>query len=112
MSTKVFFAVFLACSCARATLTFPEKTQKVIINVGSSLDPAVPVVNDGTTIVIAVEPIVGCRIPPLPYLQVIHAAVAAKPSLTTMQVYNTEMCVHSSCISSDICSIFGLPTTR
>lgn len=80
----------LCCTSTWAMIEFDPAVTKVMINVGSNLDPAVPEVDDGSTVAIAIEPIVGCRIKHRKNLHVIHAAVSDSTSLNMMAVYNTN----------------------
>jgi len=70
-------------------IALPANTSRVILNIGSHVTPIRPP-DDGSTIVIAFEPVVGCRIKPRPRLYVVHAAVAADTSLSTMGVYHAN----------------------
>ena len=69
---------------------FPHGTKNVLLNVGSNLQPILPPPDDPTTIAVAFEPIVGCMITPSPRLFVVHAAVAANNTLSSMRVLNHD----------------------
>ena len=57
-------------------LDFSPSTKEVVVNVGSNLDPIMPSKEMGPCAhAIAIEPIVGCEIPPHPQLSIIPAAV-------------------------------------
>ena len=64
---------------------------RVILNIGSNLDPIVPRPNDNPcTIALTFEPIVGHRIPQHPALHVIPAAVTGSSGWSTMNIYNRD----------------------
>lgn len=88
MSPRQTLGALLLLHGACGMLTIPANATRVIINIGSHTTPVLPP-SDGTTIVLAFEPVVGCRIKPRPRLYIINAAVAAEASLSTMGVYNT-----------------------
>ena len=56
----------------------PPSVKEIVINVGSNLDPIMPAQTMGPCAhAIAIEPIVGCKIPSHPQLSVINAAVSS-----------------------------------
>ncbi|KAI8108738.1 hypothetical protein M9435_005155 [Picochlorum sp. BPE23] len=69
-------------------ISLPHGTKKVIINIGSNVDPIVPRKGDFSTHALAFEPIVSDIIHPHPQLTVIPAAVSDASGLQTMRVYN------------------------
>jgi hypothetical protein len=69
-------------------ISLPYGTKKVIINIGSNIDPIVPREGDFSTHALAFEPIVSELIQPHPQLTVIPAAVSDASGLQTMRVYN------------------------
>jgi len=84
----VVFAA-LVVGTAVGVLEFPlETTKRLIINVGPNLIPAQSHRSD--THVIAIEPMVGCRIRPAPQLSIVHAAVAANDTLMFMNFYHAN----------------------
>ena len=94
MIVSLVFGLVMLCSprsmAIAQQLTVPPGTKNVLLNVGSNLQPVRPPPDDPTTIVVAFEPIVGCRITPSPRLFVVHAAVAANDTLSTMTVLNKD----------------------
>jgi FkbM family methyltransferase len=69
----------------------PPTTKKIVINVGSNLDPIMPPESFGPcALAIAIEPIVGCQIPLHRQLSVIHAAVSDQPGVQSMRIYNAN----------------------
>jgi FkbM family methyltransferase len=73
-------------------LSFPEGIKKLIINVGSNLDPPMPPDDDSSVGVIAVEPILATAsgIPHHDRLFVIAAALSNEHGFATMTVHNHE----------------------
>lgn len=71
-------------------LHLPGNTSRVIMNIGSNIDPVLPPHDDPLTIAIAFEPVVGCLIKKHPRLYVVPAAVSAKGAWATMGVYNSH----------------------
>jgi len=83
-------------SGAPPTMKLPPRTQKIILNIGSNIDPILPRKRDGPcTLTIAFEPIVPEQIPLHPQVRVVPAAVSNQASLSTMYLYN-EKAVSSS----------------
>ena len=59
-------------------LDIPSSVKEIVINVGSNLDPLLPSKEMGPCAhTIAIEPIVGCKIPEHRQLSVINAAVSS-----------------------------------
>ena len=92
-------SIALVLSCCATTLGggglslsgLPWYTKRVVMNVGSNLQPVLPPENDLNTSAIAFEPIVYCEIPVKhPRLYVVKAAVSDADGLTTMSVYNQD----------------------
>lgn len=75
-------------SASFAFLSLPANTTRVLLNIGSHITPLRPPKDDLSTIVIAFEPVVGCRIRARERLYVVHAAVASSTSFSTMGVYH------------------------
>lgn len=72
-------------------LDLPSSVKEVVINVGSNIDPIMPLEKMGPCAhAIAIEPIAGCRIPSHRQLSVISAAVADEPGVMSMRIYNTK----------------------
>ena len=69
-----------------AQLMFPREVDRVIVNIGPNLKPAQP--HRENTHVIAIEPMVGCRIKPSDTVHVVHAAVSANDTLQFMNWYH------------------------
>jgi len=70
-------------------LGFSPSTKDVVINIGSNLDPIMPAKELGPCArAIAIEPVVGCQIPPHPQLNIISAAVAGESGVMSMRIYN------------------------
>lgn len=69
-------------------IELPAGTSKVIINIGSNLDPILPRSWENNTHSIAIEPVVGDLILSHPQLSVVKAAVDSSSGLATMHVYN------------------------
>eukprot|EP00889_Picochlorum_renovo_P005735 jgi/Picre1/32765/NNA_001051.t1 len=69
-------------------IDLPKGTSKVIINIGSNLDPILPREDDAGTHAIAFEPVVGDLILPHPKLSIISAGVDESPGLATIYQYN------------------------
>lgn len=69
-------------------ISLPYGTKKVIINIGSNVEPIVPREGDFSTHALAFEPIVSELIQPHPQLTVIPAAVSDASGLQTMRVHN------------------------
>lgn len=86
----------LSSSSAVPLLKFPPGIKGTIINIGSSVDPILPRQQDGPCVMtIAFEPIVPNLIEENPRLQVVPAAIAASPGLSTM-IYMNRQGVSSS----------------
>ena len=61
--------------------------KEIVINVGSNLDPIMPAQTMGPCAhAIAIEPIVGCKIPSHPQLSVINAAVSSMVRFVSVSV--------------------------
>lgn len=71
-------------------ISLPVGTKKVIINIGSNIDPIVPREGDFSTHSLAFEPVVSELIQPHPQLSIIPAAVSDASGLLTMNMYNTK----------------------
>lgn len=84
------FLLLSLTSASLATLVFPPEITRVVINIGSNLQPVLPPTQDQHTVAIAYEPIVGHRIPPRPNLFVVHAAVGNQASLAMMRSLNRD----------------------
>lgn len=70
-------------------LDLSPSVKDVVINIGSYIDPIMPTKEMGPCAhAIAVEPIVGDKIPPHRQLSVIHAAVSDQPGVSSMKIYN------------------------
>lgn len=75
-------------TCVNGLLNFPPEIDRVIINIGSNLQPVLPPAYDIHSVAIAYEPIVGHNITPSPNLFVVHAAVGGQASISMMRSYN------------------------
>ena len=76
-------------SSSSSTLNLPPATKKVVLNIGTNVDPILPQKRDGPcALTIAFEPIVPEQIPKHPQIMVVPAAVSDRSSLSTMYVYN------------------------
>uniref|UniRef100_A0A7S3NHY6 Methyltransferase FkbM domain-containing protein n=1 Tax=Aureoumbra lagunensis TaxID=44058 RepID=A0A7S3NHY6_9STRA len=82
--------ILLLVISAMGILDFPAETDRIIINIGPNLNPALP--HRPNTEVLALEPMVGCRITGLrnPHVHIIHAAVGANSSLAQMNWYHVN----------------------
>ena len=76
----------LVVGATTAQLMFPREVDRVIVNIGPNLKPAQP--HRENTHVIAIEPMVGCRIKPSDTVHVVHAAVSANDTLQFMNWYH------------------------
>ena len=64
---------------------------RLLLNIGSNLNPVLPPRHDNTTAALIFEPIVGCSLKMnSPRVSVVVAAVSDEASLATMNVYNTH----------------------
>jgi hypothetical protein len=87
---KVMYDV-LSSSSAVPLLKFPPGIKGTIINIGSSVDLILPRQQDGPCVMtIAFEPIVPNLIEDHPRLQVVPAAIAASPGLSSMIYMNRQ----------------------
>ena len=67
----------------------PPSVKDIVINIGSNTDPIMPTKEMGPcAVAIAVEPVAGHEIPKHRQLHVLHAAVAPKPGVMSMTMYN------------------------
>ena len=78
--------LFLVARACEGVLVFDETVERVVINVGSNTQPALP--HHDKAVAIAVEPMVGCKIREQKGLHVVHAAIAANDTLAFMNWYN------------------------
>lgn len=69
-------------------IELPNGTSKVIINIGSNVDPIIPKAGEIHTHSLAFEPVVSHLIPSHIQLSVISAAVGRESGLSTIHVYN------------------------
>ena len=74
--------LFLVGRACEGVLVFDETVERVVINVGSNTQPALP--HHDKAVAIAVEPMVGCKIREQKGLHVVHAAIAANDTLALM----------------------------
>jgi len=78
-----------ATTTTTSLLNISPHVKQIVINVGTSIDPVLPAESMGPCArSIAIEPIVGHRIPPHPQVDVVHAAVSGHPGVASMNVYN------------------------
>ena len=86
----ILFFLFFAGTPAYALLQFPKEIKKLIINVGSNIDPPMPPEDDTSVAVIAVEPILmtAAAIPRHERLFVISAALSDEKGFAAMTVHN------------------------
>lgn len=78
--------LLLLLAPAAALLVFEPDVERVVINIGSNTQPALP--HHEKTVAIAIEPMVGCKIRERPGLHVVHAAIAANDTLMFMNWFN------------------------
>jgi FkbM family methyltransferase len=80
----------LFAATAAMNLSFPSATRRLILNIGSNLQPIEPPVDDESVVVVAFEPIVASQIKARPRLYVVSAAVSDESGVSMMGVFNRD----------------------